>query len=144
MSPGEAYQKALHHIREAEETGALKLDLSALKERKTDTWFTGIDKLDRLPPELKRLTSLQELNLSLCRQLSGDLSPLAGLTSLHTLNLSSCKSLSGDLSPLAGLTSLQSLDLSRCAKLSGDLSPIASLTSLQSLTSRTATSSAAT
>jgi hypothetical protein len=50
MTPEEAYEEALRRIREAENTGALELDLSGLV-------------LDRLPPELKRLTSLQTLNL---------------------------------------------------------------------------------
>jgi hypothetical protein len=54
---------------------------------------------------LKRLTSLQSLALSECRQLS-DLSQLASLTKL---NLSYCEQLS-DLSSLAGLTSLQALN----------------------------------
>ena len=122
MTPEEAYEEALRRIREAEETGAVELDLS------------GLETLTRLPPELERLTSLQSLNLSgapaqrrpvpagkphlapiaqplLVQQLSGDLSPLAGLTSLQSLDLSWCIQLSGDLSPLAGLTSLQSLNL---------------------------------
>jgi len=57
----------------------------------------------------------------------------SGLTSLQTLNLSGCKLLSGDFTPLTGLTSLQWLDLSWCEQLSGDLAPLTSLTSLQSL-----------
>jgi internalin A len=121
MTPEEAYQEALRRIREAEETGALELDLRGLKM------------LDRLPPELANLTSLQSLDLHLCMQLSGDLSPLAGFPSLQSLNLRGCKQLTGDLSPLAGFTSLQSLNLRGCRQLSGDLSPLASLTSLQSL-----------
>jgi Leucine-rich repeat (LRR) protein len=67
-----------------------------------------------------------------CRQLSGDLTPLAGLTSLQSLTLSGCEQLS-DLSPLAGLTSLQSLNLSECEQLSGDLAPLAGLSSLKHL-----------
>ncbi len=153
MTPEEAYEKALRRIREAEKTGALKLDLTGMDSE----WkLTGLETLTRLPPELERLTSLQSLNLSACRQLrnlsplaglaslqeldlrscgqlSGDLSPLAGLTSLRSLDLSWCEQLSGDLSPLAGLTSLRSLDLSWCKQLGGDLSPLAGLTSLQSL-----------
>jgi hypothetical protein len=35
MTPEEAYEEALRRIQEVEETGALKLDLSALKEGKT-------------------------------------------------------------------------------------------------------------
>jgi Leucine-rich repeat (LRR) protein len=143
MTPDEAaYERVLRSILKAEKTGAVKLDLR---------YFS----LNRLPPELARLTSLQSLNLSWCKQLSelpplarltslrsldlsgcrlsGDLSPLARLGSLQTLNLSECEQLSGDLSPLARLTSLQSLNLSRCRQLSGKLSPLADLTSLQSL-----------
>src|ERR1700686_666720 len=116
MTPEEAYEEALRRIREAEETGALELDLS------------GLSALNRLPRELTNLPSLQSLNLFFCEELSGDLSPLAGLTSLQTLNLMGCTQLS-DLSPLASLTSLQRLDLSDCKNLS-DLSPLAGLTSL--------------
>jgi Leucine-rich repeat (LRR) protein len=121
MTPEEAYayEKALRRIREAEETGALKLDLSELE-------------LNRLPPELTRLTSLQALDLARCKMLI-DLSPLACLTSLRSLNLWWCQQLSGDLSPLASLTSLQELNLFGCEKLSGNLSPLASHTCLQSL-----------
>jgi internalin A len=105
MTPEEEdYQEALRRIQEAERTGELDL--------------THLSNLTRLPPELKRLTSLKTLNLSECHQLSGDLRPLAGLTSLQTLNLSECWQLSGDLSPLAGLTSLRSLDLTGCKQLS--------------------------
>ena len=66
MTPEEeAYEEALRRIREAEETGALELDL----------WPSD---LTRLPPELKRLTSLQSLKLGSCEPLD-DISPLAGL-----------------------------------------------------------------
>ena len=58
MTPEEAYEEALRRIREAEKTGALELDLSRLV-------------LTRLPFELERLASLQSLDLSWCRQLSG-------------------------------------------------------------------------
>jgi predicted nucleotidyltransferase len=112
----EAYEEALRRIREAEENGAVELGL-------------GLE-LNRLPPELECLTSLQSLDLSWCEQLS-DLSPLASLTSLQTLDLSWCKQLN-DLSPLAGLTSLQSLDLHSCKQLS-DLTPLAGLTSIRRL-----------
>ena len=74
MTPEEAYQEALRRIREAERTGALELDLS---------YFS----LNRLTPELARLTSLQSLNLSYCLQLGDNLSPLASLSSLQSLNL---------------------------------------------------------
>ena len=43
MTPEEAYEIALRRIREAEETGAVELDLS------------GLEMLNRLPPELERL-----------------------------------------------------------------------------------------
>jgi internalin A len=118
MTPEEAYEEALRRIREAERTGAVKLDLSGRA-------------LNRLPPALARLTSLQSLNLSGCWQLT-DLSPLASLTKLQSLELSGCEQLSGELSPLASLTSLQTLNLSWCEQLS-DLPPLARLTSLRSL-----------
>jgi hypothetical protein len=86
MTPEEAYEEALRRIREAEKTGAIELNLSGWK----DGGFTGLETLNRLPPELKRLTSLQSLNLAVCKQLR-DLSPLTGLTSLQTLNLSGCE-----------------------------------------------------
>ena len=53
MTPEEAYEEALRRIREAEETGAVELDLSGLT-------------LNRLPRELGRLASLQSLDLSGC------------------------------------------------------------------------------
>jgi internalin A len=116
----EANAEALRRIQEAENTGITPLDLS------------GLYSLYQLFLELNRLKSLQTLNLSECRQLSGDLSPLAGLKSLQTLNLTGCEQLSSDLSPLAGLESLQTLNLDRCEQLS-DLSPLAWLESLQTL-----------
>ena len=79
-TPEEDYEEALRCIREAKETGALELDLSLLA-------------LNRLPPELERLTSLQSLDLSWCGQLS-DISSLASLTSLQSLDLSGCRQLS--------------------------------------------------
>ena len=128
-----AYQEALRRIREAEKTGAVELDLSGWKEGETGVLFyTKLETLTRLPPELERLTWLRDLDLFGCAQLSGNLSPLATLTSLQSLNLSWCIRLSGDMTPLASLTSLQSLALEGCKQLS-DLSPLASLTSLQSL-----------
>jgi hypothetical protein len=81
MTPEEAYEEALRRIRVAEETGALELDLRGWWNETEQEESTGLEALTRLPPELKRLTSLQSLNLSWCRQLS-DLSPLASLTSL--------------------------------------------------------------
>jgi internalin A len=61
-----------------ENTAAASLDLSHL------------DCLYQLPKDLERLRSLQTLDLSWSRHLSGDLSPLAGLTSLQMLDLSGC------------------------------------------------------
>jgi hypothetical protein len=60
----ETYAEAIRRIREVENTETATLDLSAL------------DSLNQLPGELERLTSLQTLNPSWCRQLS-DLRPLA-------------------------------------------------------------------
>jgi internalin A len=152
MTPEEAYEEALRRIRKAEETRAVLLDLSG----KTETSeFSGLEALNRLPPELEhlasllslnlswckdltdisllsRLTSLRSLDLSYCDQLRGDLTSLGRLTSLQSLNLWGC-SLTGDLAPLAALTSLQSLNLGVCMRLSGNLSPLTGLTSLQSL-----------
>jgi internalin A len=123
MTPEEeAYEEALRRIREAEETGALKLDLSDLVP------------LDRLPQELTRLTSLKELRLHACERLI-DISPLAGLASLQKLGLTGLVFLTNQLnniSPLANLTSLRVLNLSLCRQLS-DISPLAGLTSLQIL-----------
>ena len=99
MTPEEAYQEALRRIREAEETGAVELDLSNLA-------------LNRLPLELAHLSSVQSLYITDCYDLDGDLSPLASLTSLQSLTLAWFYKLSGDLLPLAELTSLHSLDLS--------------------------------
>jgi Leucine Rich Repeat (LRR) protein len=100
MTPEEeAYEKALRRIREAERTGALELDLSGWDQ--TTREYGELARLNRLPRELERLTSLRSLNLYGCKNLSDDFSPLAGLTSLQTLDLSRCGQLSGDLSPLA-------------------------------------------
>ena len=104
MTPEEeAYEEALRRIREAERTGALELDLSGQKKGETGTLEdTGLETLNRFPPELERLTSLQTLNLSGCG-LPSDLGPLAGLTSLQSLKLTMCEELS-DLGPLVGTT----------------------------------------
>ena len=109
MTPEEAYEEALRRIREAKETGAVRLD------------FTGF-LLDRLPRELGHLTSLRSLDLSFCREHSGDISSLTGADLLQSLKLTGCGQLS-DLVPLAGLTSLQSLELTMCEELS-DLGPL--------------------
>jgi internalin A len=98
------------------------------------TEYSGLETLNRLPPELTRLTWLQSLDPRGCEQFS-DLSPLAGLTFLQRLdisgcNLTGCEQLSGDLAPLAGLTSLQSLNLSGCTQIS-DISPLASCSELR-------------
>ena len=64
MTPEEAYEEALRRVRKAEETGALELDLSGQKEGKTGALEkTEFATLNRLPPELARLTSLRSLNL---------------------------------------------------------------------------------
>jgi internalin A len=134
-------EEALQRIRETERTGAVKLSLSGIlylpclpRELKRLVSLQWLDLswwqlLNDLSP-LAELTALQSLNLSWCEMLT-DFSPLARLTSLQSLNLCFCRSLS-NLSPLAGLNSLQSLDLLGCKQLS-DLSPLAGLTSLQSL-----------
>ncbi len=104
MTPEEeAYAEALHRIREAETAGALELDFSRLA-------------LNRLPRELGRLTSLQSLDLSGCKQLSGGLSPLAGLTSLQTLQLDNCLSIRRFASLESLLPTLEVLSLSGCKR----------------------------
>ena len=119
MSPEEANVEALHRIRQAEDTGTTYLDLSDLHC------------LSQFPRELERLTSLRELNLAGCRQLSGDLSPLVGLISLQTLDFSGCGQLK-EVASLPGLESLQTLNLSGCEQLV-DLSGMRGLRSLQTL-----------
>jgi internalin A len=120
MTPEEeAYAEALRRIREAEANGAVVLDLSKLSA------------LNRLPPELERLGSLQTFNLSGCKQLRGDLAPLTGLTSLQSLDLSA-NQLSSLAPEITKLTSLQSLDLS-ANRLSSLPPEITKLTRLQSL-----------
>jgi Leucine-rich repeat (LRR) protein len=97
MTPEEKdYQEALRRIQEAEDNKSVELDLSQLWD------------MTRLPPELKRLTSLQSLKLAGCEQLS-DLSPLAALASLRELDLSRCTGIRhfASLEPLpAGLRKL--------------------------------------
>jgi internalin A len=113
-----AYEEALRRIRKAEKTEAVELDLS------------GLATLNRLPPQLAQVVSLQKLNLSGCERLS-DSTPLVRLAGLQTLDLSGCWHLS-EFSPLASLAGLQTLDLSDCGHLS-DLTPLARLTGLQTL-----------
>jgi hypothetical protein len=84
------YTEALHRITEAKNARGTTLDLR------------GLGSLNRLPPELEQLSSLQEFDLSQCRQLGGNLAPLAGLTSLHTLELYNCVQLSGSLASSTG------------------------------------------
>jgi Leucine-rich repeat (LRR) protein len=55
-------RKPLRRIREAEKTGAIELNLSGRKDGKD----TGLETLNRLPPELEGLTSLQSLDLNRC------------------------------------------------------------------------------
>ena len=51
MTPEEeAYEEALRRIREAEESGAIELDLS------------GLEMLNRLPPELERRTAAEAIS----------------------------------------------------------------------------------
>jgi hypothetical protein len=111
-------EEALVHVRRARESGAVKLDLSAMFD------------LERLPEELTTLTNLQSLNLFGCEKL-GDLSIFSHLPSLRSLDLSRCETLC-DLSPLARLTKLKSLNLAKCEALN-DVSPLVHLTKLRSL-----------
>ena len=59
MTPEEeAYAEALRRIREAEDSGALELDLSGLKEGESGAQeSTELETLNQLPPELAGLTS---------------------------------------------------------------------------------------
>jgi len=118
MTPEEAYEEALHRIRQAEETGAVELDLSGLSE------------LTRLPQDLERLITLRKLHADDCKHL-GIISSFAKLTALEELWLNDCTQLD-DLSPLAALTELQELRLHNCIQLN-DLLPLANLTSLELL-----------
>ena len=76
MTPEEAYEEALRRIREADETGALELDLSGRKDGKTGArQYSGLETLNDF---LRSWPA--HLDLS-CQNLSGDLSSLANLTS---------------------------------------------------------------
>src|SRR5258707_1323029 len=116
----QAYAEAVRRCREAEASGASTLAFN----------FPLVRWLEKLPPELERLTALQTLKLSGCVQIR-DLEPLAVLTALQTLNLTGCVQIS-DLGPLAVLTALQTLNLTGCRQIR-DLEPLAVLTELQTL-----------
>ncbi len=87
----------------------------------------------------EKLQALQSLDLSFCRQLSGDrlAEALGKLTALKSLDLSWCMQLSRDklAEALGKLTALQSLRLAACRQLSGDklAEALGKLTGLQSL-----------
>jgi len=99
MTPEEAYAEALRRIREAGVAEALELDLSGMENGESGTpEYSGLETLNRLPPELERLTSLQSLDLSWCHELN-DLSPLAGLTSLQSRSTSPGARGSAETSP---------------------------------------------
>ncbi len=112
-----AYELAQAKIAEAARKGAEILDFATEDFRA----------LDRLPPEIARLTELQSLGLSDTRII--DLTPLAGMTGLKYLFLTNTQIT--DLTPLAGLTELQRLDLDHTEIT--DLTPLAGLTGLQNL-----------
>jgi len=111
-SPDLSVAKQLIAAELAAQTG--RLDLSALK-------------LTELPPELRDLTSLQELDCS-GTQVS-DLEPLRGLASLHELDCSQTQV--SELEPLRGLTSLEHLNCWDTQV--SDLEQLRDLTSLQHL-----------
>lgn len=112
-----AYELAQAKIAEAARSGVTELNFSGEAFRA----------LDRLPPEIGKLTGLQSLDLR-NTQIT-DLAPLAGLTGLRRLNLFNTRIT--DLASLAGLTGLQVLDL-RFSFIS-DVAPLAGLTGLQRL-----------
>jgi internalin A len=116
----QAYAEAVRQCREAEATEA------------REVWFRArlALALEKLPPELSRIGSLQSLDLKQCARIR-DLGPLAPLTALQRLDLTGCDQI-GDLGPLAGVTSLRSLNLYGCNKID-DLGPLAGLSSLRSL-----------
>ncbi|GAB1436067.1 leucine-rich repeat domain-containing protein [Sphaerotilus sulfidivorans] len=93
------------------------------------SWWEQSFALSDIKP-VSDLKSLQQLNLSLCRQLT-DVSVLSSLTGLQQLYLSGCSQLK-DVSVLSSLTGLQQLDLSWCNALT-DVSGLSSLTGLQKL-----------
>jgi internalin A len=83
--------------------------------------------ISELPPELKGLKSLQELDCSQTQV--SDLEPLRGLSSLQSLNC--WRTQVSNLEPLRGLPRLQTLDCSGTQV--SDLEPLRDLSSLQTL-----------
>jgi hypothetical protein len=85
---------------------------------------------------LVSLSTLTDLNLSMCRQVSDDgFRTLAGFTALTSLNLSYYDKVSNNgLQALAGLTALTLLNLEACHGVSDN--GLQALTSLAALTAR--------
>jgi internalin A len=110
-------EEAKKRVADALDSNSIQLSLSDLS-------------IEKLPPSLGLLTSLQELNLSWCQALT-DVSGISCLTGLQELNLSWCQALT-DVSGLSGLTGLQQLNLSWCQTLT-DVSGLSGLTGLQQL-----------
>ena len=128
--------EALARIREAEESGATKLDLT--ENNITDlTPLAGLTKLEILylwenwitdVTPLAGLTKLKVLELGWNYQLT-DITPLAGLTNLKSLVLA--RDNITDITPLAGLTNLTELHI--FDNPITDISPLAKLTALKTL-----------
>jgi hypothetical protein len=112
----EMFDQARQSIEDAASTGSTSLDWSKL----------GL--LDRIPPEISRLTKLTQLSIS--KTQVSDLTPIGNLANLRDLNASSTAI--SDLRPLSNLVNLQDLNL-RGTRIR-DLSPLASLPALNNLT----------
>ena len=85
---------------------------------------------DDIEPDMNRLKTVTELDLSDLDLLIKDISILSELTNLTSLELSS--GIFTDISPLSGLTNLTSLSLGECSNLT-DISSLSRLTNLTSL-----------
>ena len=112
-----AFKAALEIIAQVKTAGGAEVSLAG----------DEFNALDRVPPELAALTSLQELYLN-NTQVS-DLAPLQALTSLQSLDINYTQV--SDLAPLQALTSLNALYLNNTQV--SDLAPLQALTSLRRL-----------
>ena len=112
-----AYELAQREIAEAARTGIVRLDLSG----------KAFHALDRLPPEITRLATLETLSLRYTQ--IANVASLANLTLLENLDLDGTPV--NDLSALAGLTRLTGLFLEN-TKVT-DLTPLSGLLDLEGL-----------
>lgn len=79
----------------------------------------------------QRLTQLETLNLSFCRQLT-DIAPVAEMRNLERLFMAGCARVTS-IAPLAGLPKLRHIDLGRCTGI-GSLAPLAGAEQMWRLT----------